>query len=268
MIKKLALIVGGGVLVLSLLFGSRLIPYAKTSFHKVRQAAQESVPISMQIDTARDQLKNVDKEVRDMMMNVAKEEVDVRSLNTKLTSGQTELDRQQSQIMKLKGHLDSGDEVYTSTSGKSFPSGRVRDDLKSRFRVYQTSERTLVDLKKTLELREQGLDAAKARLEQTVAQRKELEIEIENLSARKQMVDVAKTANRLNFDGSELAETREMIQDISTQIEVEAQMLQLTPQFVGEIPCEEDSEDTVDISQQVDEYFNRDKSTDTDVAAK
>ena len=47
MIKKLALIVGGGVLVLSLLFGTRLIPYAKTSFHKVRQAAREAVPISM-----------------------------------------------------------------------------------------------------------------------------------------------------------------------------------------------------------------------------
>jgi hypothetical protein len=118
-----------------------------------------------------------------------------------------------------------------------------------------------------LEIREQGLEAAKARLEQTVAQRKELEIEIENLSARKQMVEVAKTANKLNFDGSELAETRDMIQDISNQIEVEAQMLQLTPQFVGQIPCEE-SEDEVDISQQVEEYFHRDQSAEKDVASK
>ena len=54
MIKKLAIFIGGGVLVLSLLFGTRLIPYAKTSFHKLQQKAQEAVPISMQIDTARD----------------------------------------------------------------------------------------------------------------------------------------------------------------------------------------------------------------------
>jgi hypothetical protein len=266
MLKKLALIIGGGVLVLSLLFGTRLIPYAKTSMHKIRQAAQEAVPISMQIDTARDQLQNVDKEVRSMMMNVAREEVDIRSIRDKLSKGQTELDRQYSQLMKLKNHLDSGDSVYTSTAGKAYSNDRVRDDLKSRFRVYQTSERTLEDLTKTLELREQGLEAAKARLEQTIAQRHELEIEIENLSARKQMVDVSRTANKLNFDGSELAETREMIQDISTQIEVEAQMLQLTPQFVGAIPCEDEAEEDVDISQQVEEYFNRDNST--DVASK
>jgi hypothetical protein len=267
MIKKLALIVGGGVLVLSLLFGSRLIPYAKTSFHKVRQAAQQAVPISMQIDTARDQLKNVDSEIRDMMMNVAKEEVDVRLVKQKLEGGKAELDRQYTQIMRLKGHLDSGDEVYTSNAGKTYSNDRVRDDLKSRFRVYQTCERTLADLEKTLELREQGLEAAKSRLEQTIAQRRELEIEIENLVARKQMVDVSKTANKLNFDGSELAETRDMIQGISTQIEVEAQMLQLTPEFVGAIPAEIESEESdVDISQQVEEYFQRDKST--DVAAK
>lgn len=263
MIKKLAIFIGGGALVLSLLFGSRLIPYAKTSFHKVRQAAQEAVPITMQIDTARDQLKAVDREIRDMMMNVAREEVDVRVVKEKLTTGQAELDRQEAQIMRLKNHLDSGDEVYTSTKGKTYSSDRVKDDLKSRFRVFQTSERTLADLKKTLDLREQGLEAAKSRLEQTIAQRHELEIEIENLVARKQMVDVAKTANKLNFDGSELAETREMIQGISTQIEVEAQMLQLTPQFVGAIPAEDESaEDEADISQQVDEYFSRDRSAD------
>jgi hypothetical protein len=157
--------------------------------------------------------------------------------------------------------------VYTSRSGRSYPNERVRDDLKSRFRVYQTCERTLADLTKTLELREQGLEAAKSRLEQTVGQRRELEIEIENLVARKQMVDVSKTANKLNFDGSELAETREMIQGIATRIEVEAQMLQLTPEFVGSIPADQDSEESdVDITQQVEEYFNRDKST--DVAAK
>lgn len=267
MIKKLAIFIGGGILVLSLLFGSRLVPYAKTSFHKVRQAAQDAIPISMQIDTARDQLKNVDREVRDMMMNVAKEEVDVRTVKEKLASGQAELDRQHAQIMKLKDHLDSGDEVYTSRGGKHYSNDRVRDDLKSRFRVYQTSERTLADLAKTLELREQGLEAAKGRLEQTIAQRRELEIEIENLEARKQMVDVAKTANKLNFDGSELAETREMIQGIASQIEVEAQMLQLTPEFVGAIPADDEAEeDSVDITQQVEEYFNRDKSS--DVAAK
>ncbi len=257
MIKKTVLFVAGGALVLALIFGSRLVPYAKTTLHQIRQRAQDAVPISTQIETARSQLKNVDTEVKNMMMNVAKEEVGLRTVRSRLEDTQSKLDRQQAQIMRLKGHLDSGEEVYTA-KGRAYPNSRVRDELKSLFRVFKTTERTASDLEQTLNIRQQGLEAAKKQLEETIAQRHELSVEIENLIARKQMVDVAKTASKLSLDDSQLSEAREMIQEIATRIDVEAQMLQLVPEYVGSLPTEEDSvsdEDDGDIVQEIETYF-------------
>ena len=257
MIKKTIFFVAGGALILALLFGSRLVPYAKTTFQQIRQHAHDAVPIHTQIETARSQLKAVDGEVKNMMMNVAKEEVGLRTVRNRLEENESQLDRQYSQIVRLKDHLNSGEEVYTAR-GRVYPNERVRDELKSLFRVYKTTERTVEDLQKTLALREQGLETAKKQLEDTITQRRELSVEIENLVARKQMVDVAKTASRLSLDDSQLAEAREMIQEIATRIDVEAQLLELAPQYVGSLPLDGDSaelEADGDIVEQIDEYF-------------
>lgn len=254
MIKKTLFFVAGGALVLALLFGGRLVPYAKTTINKIREQAKSAVPVSVQIDSARDQLENVDAEVKEMMMNVAREEVDIRNVRNRLEKNQSELDRQYSHIMRLKSHVDSG-EVYTAR-GRVYSNERLRDELTSLFKVFKTSEKTVADLQKTLSIREQGLEAAKQQLEETIAQRHELAVEIENLTARKQMVDVAKTASKLNLDQSELSEAREMIQEISTRIEVEAQFLELTPQFISTIPTEDINDGSGDIVQDIDDYFH------------
>lgn len=265
MIKKIVLIAAGSALVVALLFGSRAIPYASTMINKARQAAHDSVPISVQIDTARDQLQDVDGEIKDMMREVAKEEVDLNNVRERLAMHQSKLDRQYSHIMRLKDHLESGDEIYVSRN-RTFSNDRVEDELRSMFRVYKTSEQTIQDLTQTLEIRDQSLAAAKERVEETISQRRELASEIEKLTARKQMVDVQKTANKLNFDGSELAEARSLIQDISTRIDVEAKTLDMMPQYVGSIPMDDEAIDYEgDISNEIDTYFKSKSETEEDI---
>ncbi len=250
----------------ALIFGTRLVPYAKSTINQIRERVKDSVSIDTQIGAARSQMSAVDREIKDMMLKVAQEEVGIRNLRSNLDQCQQQLDRQYSHVMKLKTHLDSGEEVYTSR-GRTYSNDRVRDDLKSAFKVYKTSDRTVSEMQQTLTIREQGLDAAKKQLEEAINQRHELAVEIENLSARKQMVDVAKTASKLNLDNSELSEARQMVQEIGTRLDVEAQMMEMTPQYVGSIPCEDDEDaGQTDIVQQVNDYFQTQPST--GVAAK
>ena len=58
-------------------------------------------------------------------------------------------------------------------------------------------------------------------------QQRELEVQIENLTARQRMVEVAKTASQIEIDDSQLARTRKMIDDISARIDTEEEMLSL-----------------------------------------
>ena len=74
MFKKLTLGVLGVVLVGGLLFGSRIVPYAKTAYEKVRSSAQDTVPISFQIDAAKEQLKKIDPEIVMVQLEIEKNE--------------------------------------------------------------------------------------------------------------------------------------------------------------------------------------------------
>jgi chromosome segregation ATPase len=254
-------LIGFGVaLVLGLLFGRKLLPYASTAFHKVRQTVNDQVPLSFQLDAARKQVSRIDSDVRDMLWQIAREEVAIKQLEGQVVAQKGSLEQQHAGIMKLRHHLDSGDTHFV-VHGASYSNDRVREDLRNRFEVYKTTEQTIEKIDKILEARRQGLESAKAKLEQTVAERRNLEVEIEHLEARMKMIDVAKTASQLNLDNSQLSRTRGMIDDIKSRLDVEEQMLNLAPNYMGGIPLEGEQPATNDdqgLLEEIDAYFGSD----------
>ena len=71
------------------------------------------------------------------------------------------------------------------------------------------------------------------------------------------MVDVAKTASRLNIDDSRLSRTREMIEEIETRIDVEEAMMHSVPHISGAIPVEAEYQESGDIVEEIDKYFEK-----------
>jgi peptidoglycan hydrolase CwlO-like protein len=258
MFKKLFLIAVGGGLVLALLFGRKLVPYATTAFEKVRATVNEQVPISFELDSARKQLGLINKDVRNMMYEIAKEEVAVEQLESRLASQRSDIERQQANILRLRDHLESGEAQFV-VHGRSYGNDRVRDDLRTRFENFKTSEATAEKTQQVLDARRNGLESAKQRLEQMIAQRHELEIQIENLDARHRMIEVAKTSSQMKLDDSNLARTREMIDDIKARLDVDEKLLDISPQYTGEIPM--DAAPTIeetDLLEQIDAHFSQD----------
>ncbi len=257
MIKKTILIGAGALLVLGLLFGRNLIPYAETAFHKVRTVVNDQVDTSFQIDVARRQLEKVRGEIEPMLWKIAKEQVAVERLAEQLEQQETSLANSEAHILKLRDHLSSGDATYVS-HGVSYGNHQVKKDLASHFERFKTAQNTYEQTKQILQARQQGLNAAHDKLKESIAQRKELEVQIENLEARKQMIDVAKTAGKFQFDNSELSQARQMIEDIKTRLDVENEMMNLAPIYSAEIPMDDVSyEDETDIVEAVDAYFSK-----------
>lgn len=258
MIKKAAIVTAGVLLLLALLFGSRLVPYAQTAYEKARSTVNESIPVDFQIDAARKQLGNIEGQIKDMVYQIAKEQVAVERLDTQLTNQQNELDRQYAEVMRLRDHLDSGETQYVvhrSTGSRTFSNSAVRESLKNRFENYKVADMTVQKTSQILDLRRQGLEAAKTKLDQTIAQRHALELEIENLQARKQMLDVAKSANKINIDDSQLSRAQQMIDDIRAKLDVEEEVLSLTPKYVDPLDGQTFG-DEGDVLEEIDAYFN------------
>lgn len=258
MFKKLTLGVLGIAVLGGLLFGSRIVPYANTAYVKVTEAAQSQVPIAFQIDSAKAQLKNIDPEIKNMIHQIAKETVQVKKLAADIERQSENLERSREQMITLRDHVESGDKFYVGTNSKAYSTERVTQDLRQRFAIHKTAKATVEKDEKVLELRKQALTSAFQKLEEAQAQKRELAIQIEHLTAQHRMNEVVKTASKLDdMDDSQLARTRGMIEDIAAQLATEEEMLNMTPTYFGQIPVDADAmEVDSDILGEMDAYFD------------
>jgi chromosome segregation ATPase len=268
MFKKAALIGTGALLVGGLLFGGRLIPYAKTAYNKISESAEMSIPLSFKIDAVRDQLKKIKPEINNMVYQIAKERAEIKRLEREVNQQSEALAKQQSDILNLRTHLTSGEEVYVATNGKTYSNTRVEEDLRHRFSIFQTAKQTADKTSQILELRQKALETALSKLDQAQTLERELEVQIENLMARERMVDVAKTASNIRWNDSELSRTQEMIDEINCRIDAEEEMLALAPQYLGEIPVNTSERGSGNIVYDIDTYFGLDDNTASTSTAK
>jgi hypothetical protein len=94
-------------------------------------------------------------------------------------------------------------------------------------------------------------------LDEAKAQQRELEVQIENLKARSRMNEVIATASQINIDNSQLAKTREMLDDIDARISADEEYLNIAPKYFGQISVgDEEISTNSDIMEEMDAYFD------------
>lgn len=252
MVKKLIILSGVALGLGVLLFGRGAVSYVRTSAGYVKDTVRDAVPMEFEIKRARAEIDNLVPEVRKNMYVIAKEEVEVQNLQRQVAEAETRLDKEKGDILQLGSDLKTGQDVYHYAS-RTYTSDQVKNDLSNRFKRYKTSEATLASLRQILNAREQSLDAARQKLEAMLAAKQQLKVEVENLEARLQMVAANETANRYQFDDSQLGRVKELVSNLRTRLDVAERMVSAETEFHGEIPLDETvSEDIVD---QVTEYF-------------
>lgn len=238
MLKK-GLLVGTGVLLLAgLFFGRDVFSYVKTSTRWVHDSVKESVPVQFELERARNMIADLDPEISRHKREIAREELELRQFDTRLSGEKENLAKKWREIGRLKSDLERGDSNFVY-AGMTFTSDQVEQDLTNRFNRYQTISQTLDKNQKILQARQKGLTAAQDKLKEMIAAKRQLEVEVENLEARMRMVEVAKASSNFNIDDSQLSRTRQLLSDIEARIEVDAQLVNADDVFTDEIPLEE-----------------------------
>ena len=266
MVKK-GILIGAGVLVLlGLLFGREGFSYAKTSLGWVRQGVRDSVPVEFEIGRARQMIKDLDPEIHKNMHLIAKEEVEVAHLREQLGTAEKNLAKNKSDIERLNADLKRGDSNFVYC-GKTYTGKQVETDLARRFEQYKVKEATLSKLSQIVAARGNGLEAAKEKLKAMQSAKSQLDIDVENMEARMEMVKVAQTTSEFNFDDSRLSRTKELVRDISARIDVAEKLVNAETTYPGQISLDEE-ETGSNISEQITAYFNASEKADDSVAVK
>lgn len=257
MLKK-GLLVGAGVLlVLGLLFGRSGLTYLKTSVSDIRQAVDENIPIETKISVARAEIERLDPVIKDLAFNIAKEEIKIKRMTEEVAQKEAQLAKDQEHIDTLTNHLRNGSSVYvvkTAKGSQSFSNNVVESDLRSCFENFKTNKATIEKMTQIIEARRQGLQAARENYDETKLARHELDVQIENLQARHKMIQVAQVSSEFHHDNSQLARTRELIDNIEGRIETEELLTHMEPTDTR-IPRADEYQDSGDILQEVTTYF-------------
>ena len=254
MLKKLmlgsAIVVGSGVL----LVGTSGVSYIKTGYHSIRETIKEQIPLDVEISRARDMINDLQPEIVSNLKVIAREEVEVARLQREVQAKNETLVKSKQAILKLKDDVQSGAK-FVSYGGKSWDMEQVKKDLAGRFKSYQTQEATAEKVEKILSAREKNLEGARRKLDEMLAAKRQLEVEVENMQARLTMVEVAKTSSKFSVNDSRVSSVRQTVADIGTRIDVEERMMDVCDPTVG-IPVSEDDTPS-DLVDQISVYFNR-----------
>ncbi len=255
MIKK-TLFVGAAVLLLGALFaGGGMVSYVTTAVDRVGDQFKSNVPVKFEIERAHRMIKDLAPEIERNMHLIAREEVEIAKLERALEKNEKQLAKSRGEILRLKGDLESGNSHFVY-AGRSYSSFEVKTDLANRFSHFKTAEATVDQLKQVLRARENGLRAAREKLEGMLSAKRQLAVDIENLEARLKMIEVAQTTSQFNFDDSQLARTRDLISEIGTRLDVTERMMDQQVQLADRIPLEEDGVVDEDVLDAVTRHFS------------
>lgn len=245
-------------------FGRDLVSYVKTAGCSARNAIKAEVPLEFEIQRARDMVENLIPDIRKCMHVIAEEEVNVEHLSKDIARADGELRKQKDEILALRRDVDQGRQTYQYAS-RVYTSNEVKRDLAARFERYKTAEETLASKRSILTAREQAVQAGRAQLDGMLQEKRNLEVQLENLDARLKTVQAAQTASTVQLDNSQLSRAKKLIGDLNKQLDVAQKMLDADGKFSGLIPVEASACVPEDLSNQIDEYFGRGtKPTETD----
>jgi len=250
MVRKSVVVAAGVLLLAGLLYGRS---HVATAVGIAQQTFEDSIPIGFELKRAREEIRRLQPEIEKNMHSIAEVEVEVAKLERQVGHSEERLAKDRSDILRLKGDLESGSEVFVY-AGRNYSAVQVKTDLTRRFDQFKTQEATLISKQKQLDAKQRMLVAARDKLEGMLAAKSQLEVDVENLEARLKMVEVAQTTSEFNFDDSQLAQTKELIDQIRTRIEVAEKLVNADVEYYDRIPLD-GSEVDRDIAEEITDYF-------------
>ncbi|HEV3415495.1 MAG TPA: hypothetical protein VG056_01725 [Pirellulales bacterium] len=252
MIKRVVFTAVGLVLLGVFFFGRDAASYMRTTVGRIKDSIKESVPISFELDRARKMVKDLVPDIQHNMHVIAQEEVAVDQLEHQIADSQQKLEKDKKELLRLKTDAESAQETY-NYGGRVYTVAEVTSDLANRFERFKTSDATLLSLQQIEKAREKSLDAARQKLTGMLAAKRQLEVDVENLEARKKMVEVAETTSNYQFNDSQLGQVRELVTDLRTRLQVAEKMVNAESNLNDGIPL--DSPTPTNIVDQVTDYF-------------
>jgi hypothetical protein len=231
MVKKGLIGAALGAGTLFLVFGTHAPSYLKTAFHKVRRDVKGAVPLPFDIERAREQIASLEPAIRDNIEKLARALVDVDHLEKEILATRTNMDTEKKALLTLRESLKTGEYRLAGHSTVAYTEDEVRADLARRKDFYDNTKKILEAKESTLKARQNEIVAFRKQLETMMAQKKALNIKLDEIEAKLAQIQAAEAANEFHLDGSALSQAKEAVSDLEKRLEVMAKDAELEARY-------------------------------------
>ena len=207
---------GAGALYLA--FGTSAPSYVKTAFHKVRHNVKGAVPVQFEIDRARGLITGLEPAIRDNIEHLARQEEEVKSLDSEITAYRANMVRDQKEMVVLRDELEKGG--VRLTGNVSYTADEIEADVARRLDSYKRCEGIVKDMEETLKSKQKSVVAARQKLNDMGNRKRALEVKIEEIQAKLKAIEATKSYQDFNFDDSQLAQANKAISDLDKELNI------------------------------------------------
>ena len=215
----------GAILLGGLLFGRDLVSYVRTGVSSVREEVRASIPIDVELERARQLIKEITPELRANIRLIANEELAVKSLQDEIAATAGNVASQRQQLALLRNQLSDTQLVSIQLGDRTMSRSKVVEKLASRVNRFKQAQAELESKQKMLEIRERSLAAAQEMFDKSRVRKVELEQKVESLVAKHRLVKAQSIASSIHIDDSQLARADRLMKDIEKRLEVASRVI-------------------------------------------
>ncbi len=235
-------------------FGRDVVSYARTWGNTVRQTVKREVPVEFEVARARELVENLIPEIKNCMHVIAEQEVDAEQLAADISRKESDLAAHKEVIHTRTADLKSGQSSFVYAS-HAYTVDQVRADLAKRFDRFKVAEDTVKKERQVLEARQKALNANREKLDNMLAAKTDLALQLEQLEARLKAVQAAETVSTVSIDDSELNRAKKLIRELNKQIDVREKVLATDVIMSDLIPATPKQAAPKDLESQIEAYF-------------
>jgi len=226
--KKLLLVGVVAALAVGIFKGSKMYNRASDEIAAMEDSYDDSVPVEKKIAAMRKETAKLDKDIDKAKNELAKEIVEVRELNTKVTETRASVDADQ-KILAARGEAikDATTKVKYGNSTVSVAEANSR--LSKDVDILIKRKKSLEGMEKALATRERVKETLKKQLDGLVRQQQEMKAEIDAVEADYKALQLAQIESKYQQDDSRLAKIKEDLRKLKKNLDVQKEKLDMAP---------------------------------------
>ena len=257
MVKKGLIGAALGAGALFLVFGTHAPSYVRTAVHRVKQNAQDAVPLPFDIDRAREEIAGLEPSIRDNIEKLARAEVDVDHLDKEIATIRANMDGETKAMLTLRESLKTGEYRLAGHTRVAYTEDEVKADLGRRYDSLKIVKNILEAKETTLKARQSEVVAFRKQLENMMAQKKALSAKLDQLEAKLHQIEATQAANEFqHLDGSALSRAKETVTNLEKRLEVMERKAEMEAHYV-ETGVPVITNPTRDVVKEIDAEFGQ-----------